>query len=260
MNKLILLASFAYLLSSGLLLARLKGYRFEATRPITLVLVSIAILIHGVLLWGTILDDTGIHIGLGISLSLAGWLSALLVIASSISKPMEPLGMIVFPLSLIGLWLPAWLPPPRLLESGIGIHVILSLIAFTLIGLAAAQAALLMVQEKRLRDRQWQGLLGALPPLALMEKTLFEWLLAGFILLGLALFTGALFVENLFAQHLAHKTLFSMMTWILLAGLLWGRHQLGWRGQRAARITLWGYALLVLGYAGSQFVLEVILS
>lgn len=152
MNKLILLASFAYLLSSGLLLARLKGYRFEATRPITLVLISFATLIHGVLLWGTILDETGIHIGLGISLSLAGWLSAILVIASSLNKPMESLGMIIFPLSLISILLPSWLPPPHLLEAGIGLHVILSLIAFTLIGLAAAQASLLMVQKTPTRS------------------------------------------------------------------------------------------------------------
>jgi ABC-type uncharacterized transport system permease subunit len=260
MNKLILLASFAYMLSSGLLLARLKGYRFEATRIITIVSASIAALIHGILLWGTLLDESGIHIGLAVSLSLAGWLSAILVIASSISKPMESLGMIIFPLSLIGLWLPAWLPPPHLLAHGIGLHVILSLIAFTLIGLAAAQALLLRIQEKRLRDRQWQGLLGALPPLALMEKTLFEWLFAGFVLLSFALITGMLFVDDLLGQHLAHKTVFSIMTWLLLASLLWGHHKLGWRGQRAARITIWGYGFLVLGYAGSQFILEVILA
>jgi ABC-type uncharacterized transport system permease subunit len=260
MNKLILLASFAYLLSSGLLLARLKGYRFDATRTVALISASLAAMIHGILLWATILDESSIHIGLGISLSLAGWLSAILVIGSSLTKPMESLGMVIFPLSLLGLWLPAWLPPPHLLEAGIGLHVILSLIAFTLIGLAAAQAALLMVQEKRLRDHQWQGLLGALPPLALMEKTLFEWLFAGFISLSFALLTGVFFIDNLLAQHLAHKTVFSIMTWLLLATLLWGHHKLGWRGQRAARITLWGYGLLVLGYAGSQFILEVVLS
>lgn len=260
MNKLILLASFAYLLSSGLLLAQLRGYRFKTTRIITLISASIAALIHGLLLWGTILDDANIHIGLGINLSLAGWLSAVLVITSSITKPMESLGIVVFPLSLLGLWLPAWLPPPHLLDAGIGLHVVLSLIAFTLIGLAAAQAALLMLQEKRLRDHQWQGLLGALPPLALMEKTLFEWLFIGFILLSLALGTGFFFIDNFLGQHLAHKTVFSIMTWALLAGLLLGHRLLGWRGQRAARITLWGYGLLVLGYAGSQVILELIIS
>jgi ABC-type uncharacterized transport system permease subunit len=260
MNKLILLASVAYLLSSGLLLARLKGYRFDLARVIVIISASLATAIHGILLWGTLIDESGIHIGLGLSLSLATWLSAILVIASSLTKPMESLGIIVFPLSLLGLWLPAWLPAPHILEAGIGLHVIMSLIAFTLIGLAAAQAALLMVQEKRLRDRQWQGLVGALPPLVLMEKTLFEWLFAGFIMLSFALVTGALFVENLLGQHLAHKTVFSIMAWVLLASLLWGHHKLGWRGQRAARITLWGYGLLVLGYAGSQFILEVILA
>lgn len=260
MNKLIFIASFAYLLSSALLFLRMKGHRHDLARPIILISAALATLIHGTFLLGTILHDNGIAIGLGMTLSMAGWLSALLVISSSIHKPMESLGLFVFPLSLITLWLPAWLPPPKVLDHGLGLHVMLSLIAFTMIGMAAAQSALLNMQEQRLRERKWQGVLGALPPLALMEKTLFEWLTIGFITLSLALVTGAMFVDDLVAQHLAHKTAFSVMAWLLLATLLWGHFKLGWRGQRAAKLTLWGYGLLVLGYAGSQFVLEVILS
>jgi len=260
MSKLIFIASFGYLASSALLLARMKGYQLPWARSLSLALVTMASMIHGILLWTTFLDNSTIHMGLGISLSLAGWLSTLLVIISSIKKPMESLGIILFPLSIISLWLTPLLPPPHVLAMGIGIHALASLIAYTLLGLAAAQAALIIFQENRLRERKWHGLLGALPPLALMEQTLYEWLIASFITLSFALLSGAVFVDNMVAQHIAHKTFFSVVSWLLLATLIWGHIQYGWRGQRAARLVLWGYAMIVLGYAGSQFVIEVLLA
>jgi ABC-type uncharacterized transport system permease subunit len=52
---------------------------------------------------------------------------------------------------------------------------------------------------------------------------------------------------------------FSLMGWVVLAGLLVGRHVSGWRGRRATRWLYVGAALLLLAYIGSRFVLEVLL-
>ena len=41
--------------------------------------------------------------------------------------------------------------------------------------------------------------------------------------------------------------------------LLTGRSRFGWRGRKAVRVLYTGTGLLLLGYAGSRFVLEVIL-
>jgi ABC-type uncharacterized transport system permease subunit len=41
--------------------------------------------------------------------------------------------------------------------------------------------------------------------------------------------------------------------------LLIGRARLGWRGRKAVHVLYLGSGLLLLGYAGSRFVLEVIL-
>ena len=41
--------------------------------------------------------------------------------------------------------------------------------------------------------------------------------------------------------------------------LLIGRWRLGWRGRRAVRVLYAGAVLLMLGYVGSRFVLEVML-
>ena len=81
----------------------------------------------------------------------------------------------------------------------------------------------------------------------------------GEVLLALSLVTGAMFFENLFAQHLAHKTVLSIIAWLVFATLLWGRHQLGWRGITAIKWTLAGFSLLILAYFGSKIVLEFVL-
>ncbi|HSB96504.1 MAG TPA: cytochrome c biogenesis protein CcsA, partial [Spongiibacteraceae bacterium] len=56
-----------------------------------------------------------------------------------------------------------------------------------------------------------------------------------------------------------HKTVFSLISWLIFAILLWGHHRLGWRGHTAVRWTLAGFSLLVLAYFGSKFVLELML-
>ena len=68
-----------------------------------------------------------------------------------------------------------------------------------------------------------------------------------------------LFINDIFAQHLVHKTILSIVTWLVFALLLWGRWRYGWRGSLAVRLTLAGIVLLLLAYFGSKLVLEVIL-
>ncbi|MGD9407447.1 MAG: cytochrome c biogenesis protein CcsA, partial [Gammaproteobacteria bacterium] len=68
-----------------------------------------------------------------------------------------------------------------------------------------------------------------------------------------------IFVDNVFAQHLVHKTVLSIIALLVFGVLLLGRWRFGWRGRKAIHWTLVGYGLLVLGYFGSRFVLEVLL-
>ena len=63
----------------------------------------------------------------------------------------------------------------------------------------------------------------------------------------------------MFAQHLVHKTVLTLVAWVLFTTLLWGHYRLGWRSQTAVRLTLSGFAALMLAYYGSKFVLELVL-
>jgi ABC-type uncharacterized transport system permease subunit len=93
---------------------------------------------------------------------------------------------------------------------------------------------------------------------------MFRFVMLGFILLTFTLIAGIVFGEELYGAAGAHwkwdhKTVFSIMSWLTFGALLVGRLQFGWRGRRAVRVLYTGSALLLFSYAGSRFVLEVVL-
>jgi ABC-type uncharacterized transport system permease subunit len=141
----------------------------------------------------------------------------------------------------------------------IAAHALLALLAFATLSIAAVVAIQLGVQDHALRTHRLSRWFSGAPPLVQVEQLLFQLIGAGFLLLTLALVTGILFVQDLLAQHLAHKTVLSALAWLVFGVLLFGRLRFGWRGRRAVRLVLSGILLLVLGYFGSKFVLELVL-
>ena len=94
-----------------------------------------------------------------------------------------------------------------------------------------------------------------------MEVLLFELLWVGQVLLSLGIIAGLLFIDDIWGiDGVIHKTFFSTLSWTAFAILLWGRHKLGWRGTTAIRGTLIGFTLLIVGFYGSKFALQYIIS
>jgi ABC-type uncharacterized transport system permease subunit len=141
----------------------------------------------------------------------------------------------------------------------IAAHILLAATASGLLAVGALLLMLMVAEDARLRARRLSGWTRWLPPIESLERAAFATIRLGFAALSLALLTGFLFVTDLFAQHLLHKTVLAILAWIIFAVLLIGRARLGWRGRKAARLTLAGFALLVLSYFGTKFVLEILL-
>ena len=94
-------------------------------------------------------------------------------------------------------------------------------------------------------------------PLLQLERVTFHFVEAGFAVLTATLVLGvATTVQWRWGDH---KAVFSLMAWAVFAALLVGRRLRGWRGRRATRWLYAGAVLLLLAYAGSRFVLEVLL-
>lgn len=223
----------------------------------------VAVVAHGVSAIGLIYTPHGIDLGIFRMLSLVFWFICLIGVLNNLRRPLDTALALLFPIAAISILIAYALRGPEThfeyLSVGVFSHIILSILAYSVLSLCALQALVLAVQERELKNRLRKDMLNALPPLQTMERMLFELLWVGFILLSLAILTGAIYVENFFAQHLVHKTVFSLIAWFIFAGLLWGHQQLGWRGHTAVRWTLTGFAALVLAYFGTKLVLELIL-
>ena len=133
-----------------------------------------------------------------------------------------------------------------------------SVVAYSLITLAAFQAGLLAYQDHSIRAHHPGGFIRYLPPLHDMETLLFQFLGFGFLCLSASLLTGFFFLEDIFSQRLVHKTVLSIIGWFILGILLFGRLRFGWRGKKAIRWTLSSFAFLMLAFFGSKLVLEFI--
>lgn len=139
------------------------------------------------------------------------------------------------------------------------LHWVLGIASYGLFGVALLHAVLLRRAEHALRDRPaQQSAPVAAPgtPLLRLEKLTFRFVGAGFAVLSATLLLGWWFSAP---WHWDHKSVFSVLAWAVFAALLVGRHFFGWRGRQATRWLYAGAALLLLAYAGSRFVLEVVL-
>jgi ABC-type uncharacterized transport system permease subunit len=181
---------------------------------------------------------------------------------SNRDKDLSLLLGVAFPLGAIILALNA-LEPWNLMQLhssswGTSAHILIASVAYSLFTAACGVGILLAIQEYQLKHHKLKQLL-RVPPLQVLEQLMFEFIWAAFLLLTLTIATGFYFIEDMFAQHLVHKTFFTIMSWFVFAGLLVGRHTLGWRGQLAVKLTLSGFFLLMLGYFGSRIVLQILL-
>lgn len=264
MTAFVLFAFVAYLTAAGYLFwrARKGAGGLDAVRWPALLAAGFGLVLHAAALHRSIHLPTGLNLGLVNMFSVMAWQIGLLTFATSFRPGTANLGIGIYPLMAASVAiLPLGDTTATVLQRlswQLEAHILLSVLAYGLLALAAFQAILLAIQDRRLRTHRPGGLLRALPPLAVMESLLFQTLGFGFALLSLALFSGLIFVEDLFAQHLAHKTVLSIFAWLVFAVLLWGRWRFGWRGRVAIRWTLGGFALLVLAYFGSKFVLELV--
>lgn len=260
------LAIVFYLTGSGLVIQQLRRNTIDAGkfRHWLQACGGTALVLHSISLYASLMTPAGFDLGFFSILSLVAWLAVALLLVVTLQEPVECLSVIVFPFAAISLALRIFYPQQHLLAHsltpGLDFHILTSLLAYSLLSIAAVQAVLLYFQDNHLHNKHPGGFIRALPPLESMEKLLFKLIILGFIVLTIALGSGILYLQDMFAQHIVHKTILSIFAWVVFATLLIGRWQFGWRGRIAIRWVLTGFVLLMLAYFGSKFVIELLLS
>jgi len=267
-----LICAAAYAAIATLLYRQLSGAageepdRLDEGRLRVLHLATLVpLLLHTWLLYRAVFGVDGMYLGVGSSVSVIIWLTVLIYWLGGFFHRLEGLQIFILGCASVLVLFPLLFPSVRPLShtdlAAFRLHLIISLLAYSLFTIASLQALMMAVLERRLRGGRLPPYLRSLPPLLTMEQLLFRIIGAGFLLLTLTLASGMLFSEELFGRPLqfTHKVVFGIAAWCIFAALLAGRQVAGWRGRTALGWTLAGFFALLLAYIGSKFVIEVIL-
>ncbi|MGD4317711.1 cytochrome c biogenesis protein CcsA, partial [Xanthomonas citri pv. citri] len=225
----------------------------------------IGLLGHAVVLYPEIITQGGLNVNIFNVVSLTTWFMLLFYWGFCLYRQILPLGILATPLAFLGMMIGFFGDAPDHPLSTISpilqAHIIMSLAAYSVLFMAAIAAIMLRLQISELKRQTFHRVwVDKLPSLQSMEALLFDMITVGFGLWSISLLLGFIDTTNLLAQHLVHKTVFSLLSWLVFGALLVGHWRFGWRGQRAANMTLYGVILLGLAFIGTKFVLELILN
>lgn len=250
-----------YLLAFSYQVLQLRKQMYTPTTALQFV-GALAIVLHSQAVADFLFSSEGLDLSLLRVFALISLIINVVVFFSGLRKPIHSLNLFLFPISAItiaGAMASSSTKTAILLAPSMQLHVLISILAYSLLTIAALQAALMGYQSWQLKHKHQNLLMRTFPPLQSMEALLFELIWAGELMLTLSLLSGFIFYEDFLAQQLLHKVVFSLVAWVFFGLLLWGRQVQGWRGKTAIRWTWAGFIAIVLGYVGSKVVLEFLL-
>jgi cytochrome c-type biogenesis protein CcsB len=193
------------------------------------------------------------------ALSFLALLLVLVFLVVQAGRPLIALAAVVGPLAF-GLTLAADVvyegarPLPPILQSAwLPVHVMLSFLGDAVFALAFSASLLYLLQERRLKSRRVRGWLRHLPSLETLDRLNYACLVWGLVLLTLGITSGIVWAHSAWGERLWSsdpKLVFSLVTWLIYMALLQGRITAGWRGRRAATLTIAGFAVIVVSLVG----------
>ena len=131
-------------------------------------------------------------------------------------------------------------------------HILLATLGVAVFALAAVLALLYLVEDRQLKHKRFERVMGAGTPLDTLDRLALRCVSVGFPVFTIAIVTGAIWVARLGLLRsrgaFRPEYLFAVATWAAFGVLLVARVGAGWRGRRAAWLTLGGFggAMLVV--------------
>ena len=152
---------------------------------------------------------------------------------------------------------PATVVPEKLKSPWMPVHVAFAFLANASFAVAGIVSVVYLVHENRLRQKRIRTTgLHSLPALEILDRLSLRLIEIGFPLMTLALLSGAAYGKTVWGSYWSWepRTTVNLLVWVLYALLLQFRIAIGWRGRKAAYVTVIGVTLTLismgLGFLG----------
>lgn len=191
-------------------------------------------------------------------LSALAWASVIIYLAVWWRYRVEVLHVIVLPLSIIVLFISKVMPgevlpvPEHLRPSILRFHLGSIVLGVAALFITFAASLLYLIVDRALKAKRPVQFFRTLPSLDGCDRIGRLSLMWAFPLLTLGIVTGAIYTESLTGSPWTwqpRETL-AILSWIILGIVVVARIGWGWRGRRAAYLTLLGFGMVFLRMLG----------
>lgn len=251
-----------YIAAIAVISARL--FHHQGPQPKTSLFCAVpAMLLHSFLIYDAVAVQAGQNLSINNIASIVAILIAITMTFASFLVAQTLLLPVVYGFSALVIILNSLTPNMYImhidLQPSLVVHIALALLAYGCLTIAFLYALQLNYIDNQLKQKHVKHLPLSLPPLMQVEAVLFKLLLVGTLLLTASLLSGFIFLENMFGSQQAHKTILSILAWLVYVGILTGHRFYGLRGKSVVVASVSGTLLLTLAYFGSRIVREIIL-
>jgi ABC-type uncharacterized transport system permease subunit len=164
---------------------------------------------------------------------------------ASLSAFIFPLVFVMALVATLGNPVSAW-SSPVVRNAWLSVHIVLVLLGYAALVITAVGSVLYLFQERELKARKPRNFYYRLPPLGTLDDLISKSMAIGFVLITLAVVAGSTwaFIELKTAWIGQPKIAISFFTWGIYLALVFLRRAAGWRGRKAAIMTV-----TVLGFS-----------
>jgi cytochrome c-type biogenesis protein CcsB len=190
------------------------------------------------------------------TLSTFGWAIVGVFLLLQIKVHLMVLGALAAPLATVVVIISSVLPkPPVALDPLLKslwrtVHLGTITVGLAAFAIAFLVGILYLIQENAIKEKKRGFFFSRLPSLKLLDTMGYTCLVTGFPMLTFGIITGVIYNQVVLGRFWSwdHKEILGALTWLVYAALLHERLAVGWRGRRAAVMTIIGFVILVVTF------------
>ncbi len=196
--------------------------------------------------------------------SFFSWCVLLLFFFHEIRYKLGLLSSFIMPIVFILMFSSAIFPreikalSPVLQSYWFGIHVVLAFLGDAAFAMACGIGIMYLLQERHVKSKHLGGLFQKLPSLQVLDEINYHLITMGFPLLTFAMITGVIWANAAWGTYWRWdpKEVWSLITWFIYALVLHLRLTVGWRGKKAAILSIVGFIVVIFAFFGVTLILK----
>lgn len=195
------------------------------------------------------------------SLVFFSWTLIVIYMIFSFKYRIEVLGVFILPLVFFSLLYAGFLPNdinplmPALRSHWLEFHVTISFFGYATFALAFSTGLMYLIQEHYVKMKRPAPFYYLLPSLDMLDEVNYRLISIGFPLFTASIILGAFWANQVWGSYWSWdpKETWALVTWFIYVAYLHSRHTYGWRGRRAAYLSVIGFLAIVFTYLGVNF-------